>query len=208
MVTGHGSRNTICAASGSHPMLNSVTGVRLPRPYAPPMSTTSATRSTIRGSLRAASATLVSGPVGTSVTVPGGCASTVSMIRSTACRGSSASSGSGSTGPSSPDSPWMSPATRASRSSGRAQPAANGTPEIPPTRATASALRVTFSRVWFPATVVTASSSTSGLPWASSSATASSCPGSQSRTILRGTVLENLSEEGAARRGSVVGLPR
>ena len=31
MVTGHGSRNTICAASGSQPMLNSLTGVRLPR---------------------------------------------------------------------------------------------------------------------------------------------------------------------------------
>ena len=44
----------------------------------------------------------------------------------------------------------MSPATLAVRSSGRAHPAANGTPVMPPTRATASALRVTFSRVWLP----------------------------------------------------------
>ena len=66
---------------------------------------------------------------------------------------SRAGSGSGSTGPSSPDSPWMSPATPRVRSSGRAHPAANGTPAMPPTRATATALRVTFSRVWFPATV-------------------------------------------------------
>src|SRR6185312_8155548 len=51
------------------------------------MSTTSATRSTIRGSLRTASATLVRGPVGTRATVPGSCSMTVSMIRSTPCRG-------------------------------------------------------------------------------------------------------------------------
>ena len=207
MVTGHGSRKTICAASGSQPMLNSLTGVRLPVCTAPPMSTTSATRSTIRGSLRAAMAMLVSGPVGTSVTVPGGCARTVSMIRSTPWRGSSATRGAGSTGPSSPDSPWMSPATRAVRSSGRAHPAATGTPVMPPTVAVTSALCVTFAIVWLPATVVIASSSIAGLPCASSRAIASSCPGSQSRMILRGTV-SNLSDQGAATRGCVVGWRR
>src|SRR5690606_39011786 len=50
----------------------------------------------------------------------------------------------------------------------------------------ASALRVTFSMSALPATVVTAASSISGLPWARRRAIASSCPGSQSRMMRRG----------------------
>jgi hypothetical protein len=57
---------------------------------------------------------------------------------------------------------------------------------MPATRATASAFRVTLSRVWLPTTVVTPTNSISGLPQASSMATASSCPGSQSRMIFVG----------------------
>ena len=50
------------------------------------------------------------------------------------------------------------------RTKGRSQPAANGTPVMPAIVPTDRALRVTFSRVWLPTTVVTASSSMSGLP--------------------------------------------
>jgi hypothetical protein len=151
------------------------------------MSTTSLTRSTMRGSRRTASAMLVSAPSGTSVISPGACAMTVSMMRSTACRGSSPTVGSGSSGPSRPVSPWISGAVITGRTSGRAQPAATGTPWIPATVATASAFRVTLSSVWLPATVVMPTSSTSGLPCASIRARASSCPGSQSIRILTGT---------------------
>lgn len=148
------------------------------------MRTTSFTRSTMRGSLRAARAMLVRPAVGTRVTVPGSCAMTVSMMRSTAWRGSRSMSDGGSSGPSMPLSPWMSGAVSMLRTRGRPQPAAKGTPVMPAMVPTARALRVTFSRVWFPTTVVTASRSMFGLPWASSSATASSCPGSQSRMIF------------------------
>jgi hypothetical protein len=171
----------MCAASGSMMMLNSATGLQLPSWKPPPISTTSRTRSTILGSFRTAMAMLVNAPVGTRVIESGGCAITVSMIRSTACRGSSSLVGSRSRGPSMPLSPWMDGATSTGRTSGREQPAAIGTPVMPMTVATERAFRVTFSSVWLPATVVTATTSMSGLPWARSSATASSCPGSQSR---------------------------
>ena len=113
---------------------------------------------------------------------------TVSMMKSTACLGSSSMTGSGSTGPSSPLSPWIESATSTSRTRGRWAPRAKGTPVMPATRATDSALRVTFSIVWFPMTVVTPTSSMSGLPHARSRAMASSWPGSQSRMIFVGTV--------------------
>ncbi len=58
---------------------------------------------------------------------------------------------------------------------------------MPTIVATMRALRVTLGRVWLPITVVTASSSISGLPWASRSAMASSWPGSQSTMIFFGT---------------------
>jgi hypothetical protein len=64
--------------------------------------------------------------------------------------------------------------------------AANGTPVMPAILATANALRVTLSMVWFPCTVVTATSCTFGLPCASNRAIASSWPGSQSRIIFFG----------------------
>ena len=137
--------------------------------------------------MRTAMAMLVSAAVGTSVTVPGSSRSTVSMITSTAWRGSSVRVGKGSTGPSRPVLPWMVCAVDSSPTSGRGQPAAIGTSRTPPMVATTSALRVTFSNVELPITVVMASSSISGLPWASRRAMASSWPGSQSRMIFLGT---------------------
>ena len=80
----------------------------------------------------------------------------------------------------------MSGAVSIARTSGRSAPRANGMPVMPATRATDSAFLVTFSIVWLPITVVTASSSISGLPCASSIAMASSWPGSQSRMIFSG----------------------
>ena len=78
-------------------------------------------------------------------------------------------------------------AVDSSPTSGRGQPAAIGTSRMPAIVATTSALRVTLSSVELPITVVIASSSISGLPWASSRAMASSWPGSQSRMIFLGT---------------------
>ena len=63
--------------------------------------------------------------------MPGSCAMTVSMMRSTAWRGSSSMAGSGRAGPSMPVSPWMSGAVSMVRTSGRSQPAAKGTPVMP-----------------------------------------------------------------------------
>jgi hypothetical protein len=72
--------------------------------------------------------------------------------------------GLGCSGPSMPESPWMLGAVSMVRTRGRSQPAAKGTPVMPAIVATERAFRVTFSRVWLPTTVVTASSSMSGLP--------------------------------------------
>src|SRR6218665_3732728 len=55
---------------------------------------------------------------------------------------------------------------------------------MPAAAHTDSALRVTFSMVWLPATVVMPSRSMCGLPAASRIAIASSWPGSQSRIIF------------------------
>ena len=63
-----------------------------------------------------------------------------------------------------------------------APPAATGTSSRPARASTASALRVVVSSGRLPATVVSASSSTSGLASASRIAIASSTPGSQSMT--------------------------
>src|SRR5699024_390278 len=129
---------------------------------------------------------LVSAPVGTIVTVPGSSRSLTCAIRSMAWVAASPTPTSGSCGPSRPDSPWISSGISCGPTSGRCAPAANGTPVIPPTRASACAFLVTFSRVWLPATVVTASTSRFGAPQARSMAMASPWPGSQSRTLLRG----------------------
>ena len=82
-----------------------------------------------------------------------------------------------------PLSPWTWAATASSRASGRSAPAATGRSARPARSRTRSAFAVVFASVWFPCTVVTPSSSTSGLASASRSAIASSCPGSQSRRI-------------------------
>src|SRR4029453_19683275 len=76
----------------------------------------------------------------------------------------------------------------------------------PTKSSTRIAFAVVFSSVWFPATVVTPSSSTSGLATASSRAIASSCPGSQSRTIRSGKELLHL--RGGRNRGLRTGPRR
>ena len=65
-------------------MLNSAEAVTLPSSIEPPISTISLSRGTIAGSLTIASATLVSGPIGHKVTVPGGRAMISATITSTA----------------------------------------------------------------------------------------------------------------------------
>src|SRR3954447_18308174 len=77
----------------------------------------------------------------------------------------------------------MSGAVTSSPCSGPAAPAAIGTPSRPASAATRRAFSVASSSGQLPATVVTASKSIASLPAASSSATASSWPGSQSRMI-------------------------
>ena len=59
---------TRCAASGSAQMLNSAAGVRLPSPIAPPIRTIRSGRAS--GCSASRSAMFVSGPVGTSVSLP------------------------------------------------------------------------------------------------------------------------------------------
>ena len=59
---------TRCAASGSAQMLNSAAGVRLPSPIEPPIRTIRSGRAS--GCSASSSATFVSGPVGTSVSLP------------------------------------------------------------------------------------------------------------------------------------------
>ena len=77
----------------------------------------------------------------------------------------------------------MSGAVTSSPCSGPAAPAAIGTPSRPASAATRRAFSVARSSEQFPATVVTASRSIASLPAASSIATASSWPGSQSSRI-------------------------
>src|SRR5215208_1654701 len=62
-------------------------------------------------------------------------------------------------------------------------PAASGTSRLSPIVITRRAFSTVFSSVWFPATAVTASNLISGARAASSSAIASSCPGSVSKMI-------------------------
>ncbi len=147
-----------------------------PSAIAPPISTIRA------GSIprSSACATLVSGPSGTSV-VSG---VTCSTRNPTAFWATGSEARWGSSGPSRPLSPWTCAATWSSRVSGRSAPAATGTSSRPTSASTFSALSVVFSSVWFPCTVVTPTSSTSGLASASRSAIASSWPGSQSMMSL------------------------
>ena len=112
-----------------------------------------------------------------------GLAAIVRSRKSTACSPSGSCRAGGSVGPSRPLSPWTCEATVSSRASGRSAPAATGMSVRPARSSTRSAFAVVFSSVWLPWTVVTPRTSTSGLASASSSAIASSCPGSQSRMI-------------------------
>ena len=97
--------------------------------------------------------------------------------------GTTAALESGTGAPPSPSVPWTTAASRQrGTTSGRAAPAATGTSSRPASASTRRALRVVVSSGWLPATVVSASNSTSGLASASRMAIASSTPGSQSMT--------------------------
>ena len=104
IVTGNPDRSTMSAASGSVTMLNSPYGVELPRSVEPPMKTMPRTFGKTSGWLRSSRATLVSGPVATSVT--GSPASRSSRrINSTAGTPATGPTGTSRSGPSSPEAP-------------------------------------------------------------------------------------------------------
>src|SRR4051794_7886717 len=162
-------------------MLNSAYGAWLPRSVEPPITTISRSPPARPGCRSRAVATFVSGPTAISVTGSRHSATTDAMS-SSAGRGSSGTSASGSAGPSSALSPWTCAAVSSARCSGRSAPAAIGTSRMPASVQTRRAFSVTLSSVPLPATVVIARRSSAGLAAASSIATASSWPGSQSRT--------------------------
>ena len=153
---------TIAAASGSCQMLNSAEAVVLPTPSEPPISEIAPIRSCSDGNARRNRAMLVSGPVGTSVT--GRLDETNErrreLDRGLRPRGSNA--GSGRSAPSSPLSPWKVCWMSGSRNSGRSAPAATGTSVRPSRVRTRRAFRVVSASPAFPATVVTASTSSCG----------------------------------------------
>src|SRR5829696_6577385 len=162
-------------------MLNSAAGVVLPWPMLPPMREMCATRSFRSGCSRRKVAMLVSGPTGMRVTGSGE-AFKVSAIRATAPLSSASKLAAGiSSDPSRPLLPCMSSAVCNGRCRGSEAPAPTGTSVHPTRESTRKALRVVFSMVTLPATVVTARRSRSGWPQASIRATASSWPGSTSR---------------------------
>src|SRR3954469_21879547 len=161
-------------------MLNSAYGVWLPRPVEPPITTISRRPPARSGWRSSAVATFVSGPIAMSVTGSRAGAPTP-RFSAPAGRGSSGTSASGSAGPSSALSPWTWAAVSSARCSGRSAPAAIGASRMPARRHTRRAFSVPLSSVPLPATVVIARRSSAGLAAASSIATASSWPGSQSR---------------------------
>src|SRR5215211_8666365 len=161
-------------------MLNSAAGVVLPRPTLPPMSETCAIRSLRSWCSRNSVAMFVRGPVGIRVT-GSGVSLRVSAISGVAPRSWGSKEALGISGPSSPLSPWMFSAVLRGRWRGEEAPAATGTPVCPIRDRMRRAFRVVLSSGTFPATVVTARRSSSGVPQASMIATASSCPGSTSR---------------------------
>ena len=163
-------------------ILNSAAGVTLPLVYAPPIRTICLIFGIIAGSIRIAIARLVIGPVVTIVISPSDSIRVLTM-KSTACSFSNSFVSGGKTGPSSPVSPWISPAIIFSRTIGCPQPAYTGT-STPSHWHTFLALICVFSSVWLPATTVIPNRSILSLFAASVIATASSCPGSQSRIIF------------------------
>ena len=179
MVTSSPLPKTRAAASGSIQMLNSADGVWLPSWIAPPMSTTRSIFAAASGCASRRRATFVSGPSATSVTARSE-ASIFAARKSFACSGTGSALGGGRSTPSSPVSPWASAATTSSPMRGPSAPAATGISVRPASSRTRSAFAVVLSSVWFPATAVTPRTSSSGLPSARRSASASSWPGSQS----------------------------
>ena len=91
------------------------------------------------------------------------------------------------------------PRRRARGRAAASAPAATGTSPRPASSSTRSAFAVVFSSVWLPATVVTPTSSSSGEASASSSAIASSWPGSQSRMIGVGVMRASIASTSAGR---------
>ncbi len=176
--------NTICAACGSHSALNSAAGVQLPTSRLPPIQTICRMRGAMSGASRSASATLVSGPVGSSVTSPGR-ERTASMMNRAACSASACRVGAGSRGPSRPVWPCTLSAERRGTSSGRSAPAYTGV-SLPISASVTRAFRVVRSRPTLPKVVLTPSTSSSGEACASRMFTASSWPGSPSRMTGRG----------------------
>ena len=81
--------------------------------------------------------------------------------------------------------------------------AATGTSARPTSSRTRIAFAVVLASVWLPATVVTPSSSSSGLASASRSAIASSWPGSQSRMIGIGVMPASIASTSSAWAGTV-----
>ena len=180
--------STMFAAWGSARILNSADGERLPPSrIAPPMMTISLTFLRISGCRSIAVPILLNGPVGISVTFS--VASRVSTMKSTACRSCKGVCGSKTSIPSMPVSPCIYSAVIASRTMGFSQPAKTGISGRPAISHIMRALRCVSSSGTFPATVVMPSIPTSsGDDIARNSATASSCPGSQSIMIGRGAM--------------------
>ena len=157
----------------------------MPRLMAPPINTIRSIRSTRSGWAEISIAMLVSGPTGMSV-IPRSESSSVRARKETAPSSCGCMTGSSNSGPSSPVDPCTYSAVTRLRSNGTSDPTATGTSVLPISSSTASALRVVFSTVVFPATVVTPRRSISGLAAANMRAMASSWPGSQSMTTGMG----------------------
>mmetsp|Transcript_32845 Transcript_32845/g.82789 ORF Transcript_32845/g.82789 Transcript_32845/m.82789 type:complete len:242 (-) Transcript_32845:49-774(-) len=180
---------TTCAASGSHCTLNSATGLVLPCPMAPPITTTS-THGISSGYSDSRSAMLVKAPVATTTTLsvgavavacgPGAWERMAAAMAVTAFSARAPCGAVGMSGPSSPDAPWISGQFRRGLIRGLSAPMYTSTSSRPIRCKMRRALSVVFSRVWLPHVVDTPSNFTPGVCAASTMAIASSWPGSQS----------------------------
>ena len=158
IVSGHASLKTMCGGLGVDDDVELAVALQLPTCTPPPISTTSRTRGTMRGSMRTASAMLVSAPVGTSVISPGSAAMIVSMMNCDGVARVERDRRLGQHGA-------VEPATRRGCSSARPRPGAragarhpraNGTPVMPGDAGDRRARCASPSRcVWLPTTVVT-----------------------------------------------------
>src|SRR5437899_910405 len=177
---------TRASASGSTCALNSASGVTLPgTSTAPPIATTWPALRIAAASRSTASARLVRGPRATIVRPP-----PYRVAASTITPGASTEATRGSTGGQSGKSPSPSPpwyaAVRSGRASGRAAPVAtSGAGNGRRRSSSRKTLRAQASSGALPATTVTTSTVHSGEPQASSSASASSMPGSVSMRARR-----------------------